>query len=297
MLASVAVYVLVRGELRGQVDAELRDFAGGVFAVRIDSAPAGGRQVAESAVRRRRSVDVEQTLPRQRREADAFSRRCPATRSAAALGYAQVVDSKGRCIGPRRRRTAAAGRRRATVAVARGEAAPFFSDATVDGDPRPRLHAAPVGHGRAVQVARSLSEVDDTLVAADPDPARGLRRRRSGWRSGSACWSRRTALRPVARLTAAAEHVARTRDLAAGSRPAAAATSWRRLARSFNTMLEALERSLGRAAPAGRRRLARAAHAADQPAHQHRGAGRRRAARRRPSASGCSPTSSPSSRS
>ena len=40
-------------------------------------------------------------------------------------------------------------------------------------------------------------------------------------------------------------------------------------------MLEALERLAARAAPARRRRLARAAHAADEPAHEHRGAGAR----------------------
>ena len=64
----------------------------------------------------------------------------------------------------------------------------------------------------------------------------------SRWRRCSRWLATRTAVRPVAELTGAAEHVAATRDL---SRRIAARgdDEVSRLARSFNTMLEALERS------------------------------------------------------
>ena len=106
---------------------------------------------------------------------------------------------------------------------------------------------------------------------------------------GAACcwrWRDRRSRRLLARLVArprprrspssptTAEHVAATRDLArridAHGDDEVGAPGAR-----FNTMLEALERSRRRvgAAPARRRRLARAAHAAHQPAHEPRGAG------------------------
>src|SRR5262249_50677016 len=93
----------------------------------------------------------------------------------------------------------------------------------------------------AVIVARPLDEVDHAL---------GVLR----WALGllalagiglAVLFSRlatRTAVRPVAELTATAEHVASTRDLS--QRIAAQGEDEvSRLARAFNTMLEALERS------------------------------------------------------
>ena len=70
------------------------------------------------------------------------------------------------------------------------------------------------------------------------------------------------------------------RPLAPHRRRRATTRSRAWLAGSFNTMLEALERVPARAAPARRRRLARAAHAAHLAAHEPRGAGSRRPARR-----------------
>ena len=82
----------------------------------------------------------------------------------------------------------------------------------------------------------------------------------------------RAALRPVGELTEAAEHVARTRDLSRRME-AAGSDELSRLGASFNTMLEALDESQRHSASSSRR-LTRAAHAAHQPAHQHRGARR-----------------------
>ena len=62
-------------------------------------------------------------------------------------------------------------------------------------------------------------------------------------------------------------------------------------------MLEALDRSRRGSAPAGRRRVARAAHPAHEPAHERRGAGAERPAAAPTSASASSPTWSTRSRS
>ena len=81
----------------------------------------------------------------------------------------------------------------------------------------------------------------------------------------------RPVIQPVTDLTEAAEHITATEDLARRV-DARGNDEVGRMAARFNTMLDTLEGSVAGAAAAGRRRLARAAHAGDQPAHQHRGA-------------------------
>jgi two-component system sensor histidine kinase MprB len=143
------------------------------------------------------------------------------------------APESGRIIGP------LAGQAEIT-AVASGARPPFFSDREIAGA-HVRVFTAAAGDGSAVIVARPLGEVDHALFT--------LR-----WALGllalagiglAVLLSRlatRTAVRPVAELTATAEHVASTRDLS--QRIAAAGEDEvSRLARAFNTMLEALERS------------------------------------------------------
>ena len=125
-------------------------------------------------------------------------------------------------------------------AVARHEREPFFDDREIDGT-HVRVRFDTVGDGLAVFAARPLTEVDHAL---------GTLR----WALGvlalagialAVFLSRlatRTAIRPVSELTEAAEHVASTRDLSRRIE-AAGEDEVSRLATSFNTMLEALERS------------------------------------------------------
>ena len=115
-------------------------------------------------------------------------------------------------------------------------------DAEVDGE-HVRMLTASLPSGGAVQLARSLDEVDHVLgkmrlilggvLLLGIVLALVLGR-----------FVARTALGPVERLTAASEHVAATRDLSrridAGSRDDELA----RLAGSFNTMLDALEETM-----------------------------------------------------
>jgi len=249
LLASVAVYLLVRGELRSQVDSELQEFAGGVFAVRIESAKggapgeAGGRVVfgTASPTKARRFTFKQTRKIGGANQARGLRISVPDEPFGGPAGFAQVVNSKGKVITPQ-----ATGARlpvtAQTIAAAREQEGPFFSDANVNGV-HVRVYTRPVGHGRAVQAARSLTEVDRTLS-------------RLIWILVAVCVGgvglaialgllvSRTAMRPVARLTAAAEHVARTRDLSRRIETGAGRDELARLARSFNTMLAALERSL-----------------------------------------------------
>jgi two-component system sensor histidine kinase MprB len=124
--------------------------------------------------------------------------------------------------------------------VAAGERAPFLADRVIEGA-RVRVLVSKGPDGVAIFAARSLVDVDGTLST--------LR-----WALGllalagillAVVLSRlatRTAIRPVVSLTEAAEHVAATRDLSRRIQ-SAGDDEISRLATSFNTMLEALERS------------------------------------------------------
>jgi two-component system sensor histidine kinase MprB len=125
-------------------------------------------------------------------------------------------------------------------AVAQGRRGPFFADRQVDGV-HVRVYTASAGDGTAVVAARSLTEVDHALfvlrIALGLLALAGI-----GLAAVLSRLATRTAVRPVAELTATAEHVAYTRDLS--QRIAARGEDEvSRLARAFNTMLEALERS------------------------------------------------------
>lgn len=125
-------------------------------------------------------------------------------------------------------------------AVARGERAVYLRDVRADGA-HLRVITRAVGNGAAVQLARPLAEVDHTLdslrlililvAGAGVALATGI-----GWLVA------RAALKPVAKLTEAAEHVAETQDLGA---PIDVTTHDEigRLATSFNEMLAALDGS------------------------------------------------------
>jgi two-component system sensor histidine kinase MprB len=127
------------------------------------------------------------------------------------------------------------------LAAARGEIdRPFFEDAHVE-DTHVRVLTVPLGHGYAVQVARSLEEVDSILG------------RLKRWlialalvgiaiAAGLGLLVARAVLAPVQRLTRAAEDVSETGDLSQRI-DAGGKDELSRLAATFNTMLGALEGS------------------------------------------------------
>ena len=125
-------------------------------------------------------------------------------------------------------------------AVATGARAPFFADVERDGR-HLRVYTMRIAKGGALQVARSLDEVDGTLgtlrIGLGVIVLLGI-----GAALALARLATRAAVRPVSELTEAAEHVARTRDLTRRiEREGDDELS--RLAGAFNTMLEALEAS------------------------------------------------------
>ena len=203
-LASGVIFLVVRHELRGGVDASLQ-------------------QLADSAIVRMRLGEVRVTLP-----PSAFG---------GATGYAQVVGPNGaiRFGGGQPIPPSEAARR----VAARAHGA-VLEDTTVDGI-HLRVYTTPLPQGLALQVARPLTEIDDALrrLAAILG-AVGVIGVALAAALGFAV--SRTAARPITTLTEATEHVTRTGDLSRRIE-ATGDDEVGRLAASFNQMLEALETS------------------------------------------------------
>ena len=121
--------------------------------------------------------------------------------------------------------------------------AAFFDAIAADGS-HVRVYAVPIGAGAALEVTRSLEDMDAVLIQTRN---RLILVALAGVliASGLGTLVARAALAPVERLTKVIEEVAKTRDL---SRRVAATghDELSRLAASFNEMLIALEVSLGR---------------------------------------------------
>ena len=124
--------------------------------------------------------------------------------------------------------------------VVRGTRGPFFADREIAGA-RVRVYVARLDDGLTVFAGRSLEEVDSSLATLRW--GLGILALAGIGLSVLLSWlATRTAVRPVAELTTAAEHVANTRDLTRRIE-ADGDDEISRLARAFNTMLGALENS------------------------------------------------------
>jgi len=208
--ASAITYVLVRGELRGEVDDALRERVSSVR-LRVVNDPSGNP-----------FLDL------------------PPTRFGGAEGITQLVTSEGSAIQSRAARVELPVTERARLTAA-GKRGSFFANATVAGT-HLRVYTLPVDRpGLALQIARPLDEVDAAL-----ERIRGLlvliAAAGIALAAGLGLVVSRAVLAPVQRLTRAAEDVTETRDLSRridddGSDELA------RLASTFNTMLAALEDS------------------------------------------------------
>lgn len=211
LMASAVVFLVVRSELRGQVDHQLQDL------VRQVSIPAQLGAFDEQS-----GVIILPTAP-----------------LGGSGGYAQIVQPDGTVLRPRGREVEVPITRR-TLAVAAGKDKAFLEDRTIEGA-HARVFTAPVSGGVAIQAVRSLEEVDSTLrdlaIALALICVFGI---------ALAVWLgrmvARTALRPVSDLTEAAEHIAETRDLSRRIQ-ATGGDELSRLGTSFNTMLQALDDS------------------------------------------------------
>ena len=211
VLASGTAYLIVRNQLRRQVDDQLRDLVAQVKPPTQVSNPLTGESVLL----------------------------LPDTPIGGSEGYAQIVRLDGTVIRPRGQRVQLPVDRR-TLAVASGNGKPFFRDVTIGGV-HARTYTAGLQPGNAVQGVTTLEHVDRTLgrlaIALVLVSLGGI---------AIAVWLgwmvARAALRPVQTLTAAAEHVSRTRDLSRRIETGGT-DELSRLGASFNTMLEALDES------------------------------------------------------
>ena len=207
---SITVYVVVRGTLREQIDESLSHY-GPVSA----SAEQHGVPPDSSAV--------------------------PPDLPLVHEVFRQVVDRDGKVaamFGDRPLPVTAE-----VLAVARGERANAFLDADVDGTPV-RVYVTSAGTGAALEVGRSLTEVDQALrrlvstLAVLSAVAVGL----------AAVIGRlvaAAAIGPVHRVAQAADTVAQTGELSHHI-AVPGGDDLGRLAASFNTMLDALSESLAR---------------------------------------------------
>jgi two-component system sensor histidine kinase MprB len=209
----VAAYFVVRGQLRAEVDKSLSERAGS-FVSFTRAAPG----------------PIPSQLPRN----------LPRPKLGGAAGYIQFVSASGKLSLP-----AGESIRLPTdgaSAVASGHKGAFSRDATVAGT-HLRIYTTRLDEQTAIQIARPLTEVDRVLgrlrllfllvsLAAVAGAA------------GVGTAVSRATLRPVRRLTAAAERIAATGDLS-GRTDTDRSDELGRLAVAFNTMLDALSRSVG----------------------------------------------------
>lgn len=210
--ASLAIYLIVRRELRAGVDESLEKRAAQIISQQTE-------QLGAPLTVRRQSL-------------------LPGLDSSGT--YTHLIFSDRGVIGPPGIRVPFQPSDRAQ-AVAVGAEGAYFEDVTV-GDTPVRVLTAPVVEDVAVQVARSLEEVSSTLA-------------RLGWLLAALAavgvaiavllgrGVARAALTPVMELTEATEHVTSTGDLKRRIE-ASGNDELSRLAASFNSMLETLEKSL-----------------------------------------------------
>ena len=210
--ASLITYAVVRDVLRDQVDDDLR---GRVREARLETTAGGGVAVHLPVV------------------------------PFGAGGSGRIVTPEGALSGPPQSGNASALAfpvSERAKAVAAGEAGAYLEDREIRGV-HVRVLTARIAPGLAYQLARSLEDVDRTLARLRLVlillVGGGI-----GIAAGAGVLAARTVVSPVARLTAAAERVAETKDLAERIDDASRPDELGRLARSFNTMLVELEKSV-----------------------------------------------------
>jgi two-component system sensor histidine kinase MprB len=237
VLASLLTYLLTSHQLRGQVDEQLNS--------RADSLRFVARSPAGSSRNTLLSLINGQDSDRAR------SQRATPTQGSTPLdnlpprpgqvrGYQQLVGDHGRVLFRSSANVTLPVEAR-TRQLATGKGKRYLRDARVNGI-HMRILTEHIAPGRAVQVAQQLTEVDTLL--------RHLRLILAlldiGGIALAALLGRLVAgaaMLPLKRLTQAAEHVARTRDLSGRIEPVGE-DEIGRLATSFNSMLDALELSM-----------------------------------------------------
>jgi two-component system sensor histidine kinase MprB len=223
-LASLGAYFAVKAKLRGEVDSSLRQRASAAQMIVASGPPPGAPQ-----------------------SGGPFSFQVPVppeavSRFGGAAGVVQFVTPGGRAVTPPGESGAQLPVTAQTRALAAGDGDTTLRDETVDGD-HLRVLTAPLSDGGAVQVARPLDEVDSTLhglaLLLAAITAGGV-----ALAAGLGYFVSRTSLAPIRRFTARTEEIAGDPELVGRRLEVEGDDELGRLARSYNTTLEALERSV-----------------------------------------------------
>jgi two-component system sensor histidine kinase MprB len=225
VIGSVATYMIVRNQLRGQVDAVLREQAAKM--------PDPDSPFAGQIIQRR-------TMPAKKLKAGPGvalgELQISVPKFGSAPVFALLISGDPDVPIPRGRETLPVSERAREIARA-GQGA-YYADANVRGA-HLRMYVTALGNGYALVLGRSLSEVDGALS-------------RLAWGLGITCLVgivlaaivgaavARGALRPVRRLTDTAERITDTHDL--GERiETEGEDELSRLGASFNAMLDSLD--------------------------------------------------------
>jgi two-component system sensor histidine kinase MprB len=223
VIAAVAIYLGVRAELRGEVDNSLRDRASALTMRGGDRGPGPG---GPDGGRPERPGEVFPILPPER--------------FGGPEGVAQLVLPSGSVVRPSPARDALPVDAH-TREVARSGSGEFLTDETVSGT-HVRVLTRGLGDRGAIQVARPLDEVDRQL---DRVLLVLLLVGAAGVVLGAALAAvvARTALGPIDRFTRRTEEIAGDPD-PSHRIDVTSKDELGRLARSFNTTLDSLERSV-----------------------------------------------------
>jgi two-component system sensor histidine kinase MprB len=236
VVGSAATYVVMRNQLRGDIDQSLRRQSA---AVEVRQVANGGLSVSRSGAFDER---VKKTGAKPPRRGTVLMKLIPPRPEFGnAPSFFQLIDSRGRAVKPGGIRSGLplilpVSQR--TIDVARTGRGAYFTDVDVRGTDL-RMYVRPYRSRQALLAARSLSEVDNALS-------------RLGWSLAVTCLVgvalaalvgavvSRGALRPVRALTAAAERISDTHDL--GERiETDGDDELSRLGSTFNSMLDSLE--------------------------------------------------------
>jgi len=241
---AVFTYVAVRSSLRGEIDDSLTSRASGLAGADGPGGPPQGGAPPPAG-----------GPPGFMQRGRDFRRRlAPRQEPFGGQGaYAQFISEDGQVVRPPGRPAGALPVTDAARELAREGGDPTLTDAMVDGT-HVRVLTSPQPGGGAVQVARSLDEVDSQLnrilVALIVVGAVGI-----GLGAALGAVVARTALVPIGRFTARTERLRDDADLSERME-VVGDDELARLARSYNATLDALERS----AEAQRHLVADASH-------------------------------------
>jgi two-component system, OmpR family, sensor histidine kinase MprB len=231
IVGSAATYLVVRSQLRDQIDDSLSRQSGAVVLAKAGTSLETARG---KALLRRGPV---RGRPRPTTSFN-LSIVAPQPEFGNAPSFFQVIDLRGNAVAPGGAILPVTPR---SIEVARTGTGAYYTDVEVKGTPM-RMYVRPVGSGRALLSARSLSEVDNTLS-------------KLGWSLAITCLAgialaalvgafvARGALRPVRRLTVTTERITDTRDLSERIETEGH-DELSRLGATFNAMLDSLERSI-----------------------------------------------------